>query len=607
LNRNLNYTHKSVSRHQSGESDDEEYALTWQIFTGLAGGIGLFLLGMQMMTDGLKLSAGDSLRSILKSSTKTPLRGILSGALITSMVQSSSAVTVASIGFVNAGLLSLTQAIRVAYGSNLGTTMTGWLVAIIGFGFHIKTFALPMIGIGMLMSMFSREGRYAAMGRAFAGFGLFFLGIDLMKSGFSGLENMIALDAMQDSGITGLLLFVGVGFVMTLIMQSSSAAIAITLTAAAGGVIALPAAACLVIGANVGTTSTAALAAIGATPNAKRVAAGHVIFNVVTATAALIVLPLILAAIDWLQQHSGIATSGPATFLALFHTIFNLLGIALMWPFTSRLVIYLKEQFKASEEDEAKPKYLDRTLLGTPSLAQAALGKELERIRDISIRMAEDAINTEASLSPQLARERFVLDKLIDSVGEFTSELRRANLPEKVAEVLPMAMAATRYFSDVGDLAQDIDRMQSTKVSSISEDIDTMLFENRRMAIAVLDSTRKPANSEETLIQESVTLDNLDRSYEQVKAKLLRSGTSGQLSARRMLSLIELMKSIERVVNYSVKGQNALYTFTQPLTPEPVEVEVETAEEVVADESSLEPHATENSDAVSQPESEKPV
>ena len=536
--------------------------MTWQIFTGLAGGIGLFLLGMQMMTDGMKMSAGNSLRRILKSSTRTPIRGILSGALITSLVQSSSAVTVATIGFVNAGLLTLKQAIRVAYGSNLGTTMTGWLVAIVGFGFHIKTFALPAIGIGMLMTIFARHGRYPAIGKAIAGFGLFFLGIDLMKSGFAGLESLIVFDALQESGITGLIVFVGVGFLMTLIMQSSSAAIAITLTAAAGGVVALPAAACMVIGANVGTTSTAALAAIGATPNARRVAAGHVIFNLVTGAVALLILPLILIAIEWFQQRSGME-GGPATFLALFHTLFNLLGVLLIWPFTQRLVTFLKRQFRAAEEDEARPKYLDSTLINTPLLAHEALSKELERIQGISIRMAEDAINTEASLSPRLTKDRFVMDKLIDAVADFTSELRRADLPEEVAEALPLSMAATRYFSDVGDLAQEIDISQSKKVSSISEEIDEVLSENRRLAISILESIQQQARDEETLIQETATLDSLERSYELVKAKLLRVGTTGKLAIRHMLALIELMKNIERLVNYSVKGQNALYSFSQ--------------------------------------------
>ncbi|MDT8375792.1 MAG: Na/Pi cotransporter family protein [Mariprofundaceae bacterium] len=536
--------------------------MTWQIFTGLAGGIGLFLLGMQMMTDGMKQSAGNSLRTVLKSSTRTPLRGILSGALITSLVQSSSAVTVATIGFVNAGLLTLKQAIRVAYGSNLGTTMTGWLVAIIGFGFHIKTFALPAIGVGMLMTLFARHGRYPAIGKALAGFGLFFLGVDLLKSGFSGLENLIVLDALQQRGIGGLIVFVGVGFLMTLIMQSSSAAIAITLTAAAGGVMELSAAACMVIGANVGTTSTAALAAIGATPNAKRVAAGHVIFNAATGLIALLILPLILMAIEWFRQSSGI-TGGPATFLALFHTLFNLLGIMLLWPFTDRLVAFLKRQFRAAEEDEARPKYLDSTLIDTPLLAQEALTKELKRIQTISIRMAEDAINTEASLSPRIAADRFVMDRLIDAVGDFTAKLRRTDLPGEVAEALPLTLAATRYFSDVGDLAAEIDKKQSNRVTSISEQVDEVLAENRRLAISVLETLREPIQVEETLVREAATLDGLERSYELVKAQLLRAGTAGKLSVRHMLNVIELSKNIERLVNYSVKGQNALYTFSQ--------------------------------------------
>ena len=564
---------------------------------------------MQMMTDGMKMSAGNSLRRILKSSTRTPIRGILSGALITSMVQSSSAVTVATIGFVNAGLLTLKQAIRVAYGSNLGTTMTGWLVAIVGFGFHIKAFALPAICVGMLMTIFAKHGRYPAIGKAIAGFGLFFLGIDLMKSGFSGLENLIIFDALQESDIIGLVVFVGVGFLMTLIMQSSSAAIAITLTAAAGGVVALPAAACMVIGANVGTTSTAALAAIGATPNAKRVAAGHVIFNLMTGAIALLTLPLMLIAIEWFQQSAGMA-GGPATFLALFHTLFNLLGVLLIWPFTQRLVTFLKRQFRAAEEDEARPKYLDKTLLGTPSLAHEALAKELERIQGISIRMAEDAINTEASLSPRLATDRFVMDKLIDAVADFTSELRRSDLPEEVSEAMPLSMAATRYFSDVGELAREIDIRQSKKVSGISEEIDEVLAENRRLAISILESIQEQARDEETLIQEAATLDSLERSYELVKAKLLRMGTTGKLAVRHMLTLIELMKNIERLVNYSVKGQNTLYSFFQSVA---VVEEGASEDEGLAEEESVdkaeieEPVVVESEIEAGKNDSNKPV
>jgi phosphate:Na+ symporter len=549
---------------QSSWNKSKEYLLTWQIFTGIAGGIGLFLLGMQLMTDGLRLSAGKSLQRILKRSTKTALRGVLSGALITSLVQSSSAVTVATIGFVNAGLLKLKHAIRLAYGSNLGTTTTGWLVAIIGFHVNIRAFALPAIGIGMLMTLLIRQGRYPAIGKVIAGFGLFFLGIDLMKSGFSGLEDSIMLDALQQGG-SNLVVFVIVGFLMTLVMQSSSAAIAMTLTAAAGNVIALPAAACMVIGANVGTTSTAAMAAIGATPNARRVAAGHVIFNLVTGVIALLILPLLLIGIEWFQQNSGME-GGPATFLAMFHTIFNLLGVLLLWPFTRKLVAFLKQRFVADEEDEARPKYLDNTLIGTPILAHEALARELGRIQDVSIRMAEDAINTEASLSPRLLADRYVLDKLTDAVGSFSSKLRRADMPAEVAESLPMALAATRYFIDVAELAGEIDQKQSSEVSGVSKKLEDMLAEMRRLSIFILEHVRE-ANSHEEIVEQGVdVLDTLEQNYESVKTQLLRAGAMGEITARHMVTLIELMKNIERLVSHSVKGQRLLQDFADSIS-----------------------------------------
>ena len=544
--------------------------MSWQIFTGLVGGIGLFLLGMELMTDGLKLSAGKSLQKILRRSTKTPLRGVLSGALITSLVQSSSAVTVATIGFVNAGLLKLKHAIRVAYGSNLGTTMTGWLVATIGFHVNLKAFALPAIGIGMLMALLLQNGRYAALGKVLAGFGLFFLGVDMMKSGFEGLEGAISLETFEEGGLLSLIVFIGVGFLMTLMMQSSSAAIAITLTAAAGGVITLASAACMVIGANVGTTSTAVIAAIGATPNARRMAAGHVIFNVVTGCAALLLLPLLLYGIDWFQHSSGMA-AGPATFLALFHTVFNLLGVLLLWPFTELLVSFLKKQFVAAEEDEAQAKYLDNTLVSTPQLAQEALIKEMERIQAIAIRMAEDAINTEASLSPRLRTDRFVLHKLADAVGSFCAKLRRSDMPDEIASALPLVLASTRYFIDVAEMAEEIDLLQSKEVVGVYDELEDALAEMRRMAIAILEDVKQVTTNEEIVQRESEAIEALANHYDRVKAQLLRAGATGKLTARHMVSLIELMKNIERQVNHCVKGQVTLQMFAGKLGEEVAE------------------------------------
>ncbi|MDO9290139.1 MAG: Na/Pi symporter, partial [Hydrogenophaga sp.] len=260
----------------------------WHSLSLLAGGLGLFLLGMGMMTDGLKQAAGQALHNILANATRTRWHALGSGALVTAMVQSSSAVTVAAIGFINAGLLGLAPALWVLFGANIGSTMTGWLVALVGLKFKIEAFALPLVGVGMLMRLTGASQRRGAIGTAVAGFGLLFLGIGLLQESFNGIAGQITLP--QGDGVMTVLAQVLIGTLMTVLMQSSAASMAIALTAAQGGLLDAQGAAAVVIGANIGTTVTALLAAIGATPNARRAAAAHVTFNVVTACVALALL-----------------------------------------------------------------------------------------------------------------------------------------------------------------------------------------------------------------------------------------------------------------------------------------------------------------------------
>lgn len=224
---------------------------------------------------------------------------------MTAVVQSSSAVTVASLGFVNAGLISVRQALGIIYGANVGTTMTGWLVALIGFKMNIQAFALPLIGIGVLMKLIKPNQRVASLGLALVGFGLFFVGIDILKEAFEGIVKVFDISQFTADGITGVASFLLIGIVMTILTQSSSAAIALTITAASTGMIGLYAAGAMVIGANIGTTSTALLATIGATSNAKRVGAAQVIFNAATAIVALLILPVIFNLIDGLKGRPG--------------------------------------------------------------------------------------------------------------------------------------------------------------------------------------------------------------------------------------------------------------------------------------------------------------
>ncbi len=246
----------------------------------LLGGIGLVLLGMSMLTDGLKLAAGDGLRAILRGWTRTPARGLISGALLTSLVQSSSAVTVATIGFVNAGLLTLRHAVWVIFGANVGTTITAWLVAMVGLKLDIGAFALPIIGFGVMAQMLgAKRPRLAGFGQALAGFGLFFLGIGILKGGFETLLPWFETLDLSDAGFFAPFAFLLFGIVLAALAQSSSAAIAIILTATAGGGLPLELAGAGIIGANIGTTSTAIFASAGATPAAKRVALSHIVFN----------------------------------------------------------------------------------------------------------------------------------------------------------------------------------------------------------------------------------------------------------------------------------------------------------------------------------------
>lgn len=263
------------------------------IWAGLLGGIGLFLLGMQMMTAGLTQAAGPALRRGLETATRSRLRAFLVGTGITALVQSSSAITVTSIGFANAGLVGFEKLVWVIYGTSLGNTMTGWIVALAGAGFSIGALALPLLGLGMIARMGARGSeRIGGTGQALAGFGAFFLGIGTLQAAFADLTPQIL-------SLTGRLagspwereafVLIGIGF--TLLTQSSSATIAIVLSAVAAGSLAFDQAAALVIGASIGTTSTAVLAALGATSAAKRVAASHVGFNLIAALIAFLALP----------------------------------------------------------------------------------------------------------------------------------------------------------------------------------------------------------------------------------------------------------------------------------------------------------------------------
>lgn len=297
------------------------------------GGLGLFLLGMVLLVDGLKALAGEALRRVLTRFVRGPVSGIGWGALVTALVQSSSATTLATVGFVSAGLLTFAQALGVVFGANLGTTSTGWVVSQLGFKVSLGAVAPALVCAGALLRLLGR-GRGAHAGMALAGFALLFLGLDLLQAGMAGVAAHLGPGDLPGggpgSGWPGRLALVGLGAALTVLVQSSSATMAAVLAATASGAIDLEQAAYMVVGQNLGTTPTAWIAAIGAPAAAKRTALAHVGFNLVTAAVAIGILPWLVPALAALVGAHD-AREAP-TALAAFHTTFNLLGVLLLLP-----------------------------------------------------------------------------------------------------------------------------------------------------------------------------------------------------------------------------------------------------------------------------------
>ena len=512
---------------------------------GLAGGVGLFLLGMWLMTDGLKLAAGPALERILARSTGTRLRGLASGTLITAVVQSSSAVTVTTIGFVNAGLLTLGQALWVLFGSNVGTTMTGWLVSLVGLNFKIEALALPMIGLGMVLHFTGQGRRRGALGMALAGFGVLFLGIGVLKDTFMDLGSQMALP--EGSGALGVLAHVGAGALLTVLMQSSSAALAVALTAAQGGLLEIGDAAAVVIGANVGTTVTALLASLGATPNARRAAAAHVLFNLLTGAVALLLLPWLIDGVALFQDLLEL-DAAPAVTLALFHTVFNVLGVVLMWPLAARLTDFLAHRFRTAEEDEARPQHLDSTVLSVPALALDALIQEVRRMGEIALRGARRVWTLREAATLVALPEQAVVTQLNAAIARFIAQLHRGSMAAESAQRLSEVLRVARYYDAVTEAAAEVATMPYPRTlgsPQLSGRITAFIDETE--ALLNVGTVTGPVAPDSRLA-------DLQRHYRALKADLLAEGARGDFDIHDMELCLRRLSRMRRLAEQALKA-----------------------------------------------------
>jgi len=345
------------------------------------GGVGLFLLGMTVMTEGLKALAGSALRTVLGKAAATPLRGSFWGALVTLLVQSSSATTMTTIGLVSAGLLTFPQGLGLVFGANVGTTGTGWLVALIGVRVSLTAAALPMIFVGALTRLLA-SGRVSGAGAALAGFGLVLFGLTTLQQGMGGLADRLhpadlpavlaGPDAAWWRGMLGALVLVVVGLVMTAVMQSSTAAIAVTLSAYFAGAVGLDQGCALIIGQNIGTATSSALAAIGASTTAKRLAIAYVLFKVIAAVIALALFPIVTP----LLVRASQAIDG-VTLLAAYHTAYNVVGVVVLLPLVDRFTRLVERILP--ERGSPLTRCLDPSALETPIVAVEAVRRTIAR------------------------------------------------------------------------------------------------------------------------------------------------------------------------------------------------------------------------------------
>ncbi len=431
----------------------------------IVGALGVFLYGLTVMSDGLQKAAGDELRAILRKATENRFLATLSGFLVTCAVQSSSVTTVMVVALCSAQLLTLSQSLGVIFGANIGTTTTAWLVSLLGFKVKISAFAVPMVGIGFFSRFIKRWSLPHKVGQSMVGFGLLFLGLQLLKDGIPDVKDSPAvmewIARIEPSGFLGIVSAILFGTVITLIVQSSSAAMAITLTAAAKGYIDFPTACAITLGENIGTTITAALASIGAPPLARRAALGHFLFNFLGVIWPVAFFGAVVGVVDRLVPGDPFGTSESAMLLAIpthiaaFHTSFNVVNTALFLPLVKqleRLICRLLPERGDAVVDDHELVYLTTPFGATPELAIPSARQEVDRMAGITLKI--------------MARIR---QALVASGAERTRLLQKIQAHERATDVLEHKI--THYLAALvhGQLSSSATRSALSLLSMIND------------------------------------------------------------------------------------------------------------------------------------------
>ena len=548
---------------------------------------------MKVMSEGIQKIAGSRLRNILAYMTQNRFAGVLTGFLTTCLVQSSSATTVMVVSFVNAGLLTVVQSIGIIMGANIGTTITGWLVAILGFKFKIASIALPAIGIG-LPFIFSKVIKRKNIGEIFVGFGLLFLGLKFLKSSVPNIESnpeiLAFLASYTDLGILSTMIFIIVGVILTITVQSSSAAMTITITMAYKGWIDFPTAAALVLGENIGTTITAYFASLGANYHAKRTARAHMIFNVFGVVWMLLAFSLFIPFIDYIVPgdpyipkylESGVENPlfKDATIpihLSMFHTLFNIINVLLLIWFVPQIASIVKKMVKPTkeeeeEEEEYKLEYFSTGVQPVPEIAIIEAKKEVIKMSDLMIEMLvlfKKTFKSNENIKESIFMAKKIelrSDEMQEEISAYLAECTKHELSFESSKGAAAMMRIVNELESVGDstlnLFLQIDRLKNDL--KLSSDIKDEVLEMYDVVMKFI----KWNNSFILNDIQSVSLEELNKSikYEEeiddFRNKLIDSSrerlSKGSLPRVELL-FMDIIKHLEHVGDYSLNISQAL-------------------------------------------------
>ncbi len=504
-------------------------------FKEIAAGVSIFLFGMLFLEEGFKAFTGGVLERLLKKTTDTFPKSLGFGIISTTIMQSSSLVSVITISFLSAGLIGLGAGIGIIFGANIGTTTGAWLVAGFGLKVKISAYAMPMLVFGIVL-VFQSSKNLKGIGYILAGLGFLFLGIHHMKEGFEAFKETINLAEFAIAGYMGLFVFTGIGVFATVVMQSSHATLVLVITALAAGQITYENALALAIGANVGTTITAIIGSLSSNYQGKRLAAAHLIFNVVTGLIAIVFIHQIIWAVEVVASGVGIGTQDYTLKLAVFHTIFNLIGVIVMSPFVGLMVEKLETLMPAPSQQVVQPKYLNDATFEFPETMVEAVRNEIVHVYDNAFEIMAHGINvhrhditSDIDLEEKINASREIIQVEMDeeydtkikvlynAILEFISRAQGKMPPEfgnRLYELRQACADVVMGLKDIKHLRKNVVRFATEENDIIRRDYNIMCFGIARILREIHILRNTPDEDRDILSLDEVKVEMIDHMRE---------------------------------------------------------------------------------------------